>query len=361
MNNCFCTLFDSNYLDKGIALWKSIHRQCNIFKLYIFAFDDLCLDTLKKMNLENVCVISLDEFESEELRAVKKQRTSTEYCWTCTPFVIKYVLEHYKEDVCTYVDADLFFFDNPAKLLDELENDAADVGIVEHRFGKGYYQKKLLKVSGKYCVQFNTFYNNTNAMTILAWWANMCYNCCCGQYSNGNLGDQMYLNDWMTRFHNVHELKNQGGGVAPWNIYRYRLVSKENDKIKLFDRQKKEYFGLIFYHFHGVKYLENTKVDLNIYVKYGLPQRKLIYTLYSTYFRELEVIQKKLSKEFGIYLPAEYEPKELSLPDKKKLTQYIQMGIIECMVHLWDGVRFRIRHLFDIMKIPTIYKKGKTD
>ena len=34
-----CTLFDSNYLDRGIALCDSLNEVSDNFNLYIFAFD----------------------------------------------------------------------------------------------------------------------------------------------------------------------------------------------------------------------------------------------------------------------------------------------------------------------------------
>ena len=38
-NLIFCTLFDSNYLDKGLALYHSMRKYIGNFTLYIFTFD----------------------------------------------------------------------------------------------------------------------------------------------------------------------------------------------------------------------------------------------------------------------------------------------------------------------------------
>ena len=53
----FCTLFDSYYLDKGIALYRSLVRVTEDFTLYIFCFDDKSFEILNEMNFEHVVVL----------------------------------------------------------------------------------------------------------------------------------------------------------------------------------------------------------------------------------------------------------------------------------------------------------------
>ena len=54
MNNIFCTLFDVNYLDKGIVLYKSLERVCQTFKLYVFCFDDKTYEVLNQLSFKNM-------------------------------------------------------------------------------------------------------------------------------------------------------------------------------------------------------------------------------------------------------------------------------------------------------------------
>ena len=59
----YCTLFNINYLARGINLYNSIKKVSNNFRLYIFAFDDLTLNYLRDLKLKNVVIVSLLEFE----------------------------------------------------------------------------------------------------------------------------------------------------------------------------------------------------------------------------------------------------------------------------------------------------------
>lgn len=204
----FCTLFDSNYLSRGIAMYDSLKRHCSNFHLYIIAFDDKAYDILTKLALENITVISLKNFETEQLLAVKPTRTRAEYCWTCTPSTIRYIFDTFKVENCTYIDADLYFYNSPKILFDEMAEKS--VLITEHRFTPKYDRSKI---SGKYCVQFMMFKNNQYGLKVLNWWIDACLDWCYDKYEDGKFGDQKYLDDWITRFKGiVHELQNLGGG-----------------------------------------------------------------------------------------------------------------------------------------------------
>ena len=267
----YCTLFDSNYLTRGLALYESLEKHSSDFHLYIFAFDDKSYEVLKKLDLKHATIVHLLEFEDEALLTAKKDRSRAEYCWTCTPSTIKYCIENYKLESCTYLDADLYFFSNPEVLIDEMGEKS--VLITEHRYTPRYDQSEL---SGIYCVQFMTFKNDENGLKVLDWWRNACNEWCYARVEDGKFGDQKYLDDWPTRFRGVHVLENIGGGVAPWNIQQYDVSNKK--------------FQVIFYHFHNLRFLKNGFVDFG---GYRLKKRD-IELLYKPYLIHLQQIAKKL-------------------------------------------------------------------
>lgn len=291
----FCTLFDSNYLDKGLVLHESMTKVMKDFKLYILAMDDKCCEILKSMKLSHVIVISLEAFEDEELSKIKAERSRAEYCWTCSASLIDYVLENYKEAYCTYIDSDLYFFKNPKVLLEEMVNANCSVQIVEHGFGKGMIAEEKVKGAGRYCVQFNTFKNDKYGREILSTWKSQCRNHC--SMAPGEMGDQKYLSDWAEKYEKVHVLQHQGGGVAPWNVFRFKPADKEG---WLIDKKTKDKFELIFYHFHHLEYVDENQVNINVFKKELGSDKTLVYDIYHTYLSKMEAVKKMLSKEYGI-------------------------------------------------------------
>jgi len=255
----FCTLFDSNYLTRGLLLHESLSRNISRFHLFIFAFDQLTYDILNKLQLENTTVISLKEFENEELLEAKKSRSRAEYCWTCTSSTIDYVLENYKVPACTYLDADLIFYSSPEVLLGELKN-GKNVLITEHRFSnfaKLFEQRR----AGRFCVQFITFAARDDSRKILNTWKNQCIDWCYARYEDGKFGDQKYLENWPEQYENVHVLEHLGGGIAPWNARQFHFV-KENDKLFGIKSGSGERFEVIFFHFHYIKLSHSGFADL---------------------------------------------------------------------------------------------------
>ena len=63
----------------------------------------------------------------------------------------------------------MMFYSNPETLVNDVIDAKADVGIVEHRFGKGKIQERQNQIAGKYCVEFNTFQNDENGFGKLSW------------------------------------------------------------------------------------------------------------------------------------------------------------------------------------------------
>ena len=284
----FCTLFDINFICQGLVMYKSLQENCKEnFTLYIFAFCDKSYKLLNKLSLQNVKIISTDEFESKipDLLKVKPTRSKGEYCWTCASATILYCLNEFNLKQCTYLDADLYFFSNPKVLLDEIgDNDS--ILLTEHRYTPCYDQSKT---SGIYCVQFMTFKNNQNGLTALNWWVNACIEWCFDRVEDGKFGDQKYLDDWTDRFKGVRVLEHLGGGVAPWNVQQYEIY-KNNEQIYV--KNDKRNVPFVFYHFHDIKIR-----DSKIYVGDGYRKNKIVMKLiYKFYIKKLIEISKFLNK-----------------------------------------------------------------
>ncbi len=289
----FCTLFDSGYLDRGLANYQSLIETGCDFHLYVFAFDDASLNVLKEMDLPRLTVVSLKEFEDEQLLAVKPSRGRGEYCWTCTGSTILYVLQHYKKLHCIYIDADLWFYSDPKVLIEEMP-ESANVLITEHRYTPQYDKSAL---SGIYCVQFMYFDATENGLHILNWWRDRCLEWCYNRHEDGKFGDQKYLDDWTRRFKGVHVLKHPGGGMAPWNIQQYGLEKSGTDELTgvVYNRAEiGKSFQPVFFHFHGLKLYENGKTILA--PKMYLTNKKVREWLYEPYIARLKEAKASVVK-----------------------------------------------------------------
>ncbi len=290
----FCTLFDSYYLSRGLAMYESLKQNISDFHLFIFAFDDLSYSILRSLNPDQVTLISLKEFENPELLEVKKDRTKAEYCWTCTPSAINYVLQEFEVANCTYLDADLMFYNSPVALIDEMDSNSS-VLITEHRFSplaKIYEETR----AGRFCVQFVTFNQSTESRVILKTWKDLCIEWCYNRYEEGKFGDQKYLDDWPQNYRHVHILKHLGGGVAPWNVQQYKFIRKENSNFGI-HRKTGDKFPFVFYHFQYVKLMDRGWVDIGWHF---IPEKvkSLLYVPYLEKLFDLEQMLSDMNSEY---------------------------------------------------------------
>jgi SAM-dependent methyltransferase len=268
----FCTLFDRNYLLRGLALHQSLMAHVKDFTLWILCMDDTSHEVLSKMDLPRVRLVSLGEFEDEVLLGAKKTRSAVEYCWTCTPSLPLYLLEKHPEmEMITYLDADLFFFSDPAPVLAEMNG--ASIGIMEHRYAPRW--EHLAGESGVYVVQFLSFRNGADGLTALRWWRDRCVEWCYRRVEDGKLGDQGYLADWLERFDGVIVYRHVGAGLAPWNFERHR-ISHRGEDLYVDD------VPLIFCHFHSFAILRGGTRFAPGHPEYaiGKAERGLLYEPY---------------------------------------------------------------------------------
>lgn len=287
MNNTehFVTLFDSNFLPMGMALHDSLMTHGQPFHLWILCMDELVEEQLKRISLPNVTLLPLREVETPELLAVKAGRTRGEYCWTMTPFTFQAVFNRDSSvKRVTYLDSDVFFFDNPHILLRELETSGKHVLITEHAYDPEYI--RYLTLSGRFCVQFLTFRRTQEAEKVMHWWQDRCLEWCFARFEEGKFGDQKYLDAWPELFANeVHIVQQTEKTLAPWNV-------------KFFSKLLHGRLDPVFYHFHELRIVSPKRVRL--FVMYEISKEGLL--LYDVYLAALRNAFMTLYK-FGIAIP----------------------------------------------------------
>jgi hypothetical protein len=248
----FCTLFDSGYLIKALALYHSLELRCDSFHLTALCFDDEAERLLGLLALPHLSILTLSELERADpgLVAAKAGRNRFEYCCTTTPALPLHLLRTRPTlDEITYLDADLFFFGDPEALFAEMGD--ASVLITPHRFPR---YLRHYEANGIYNVQFMTFRRDERGLAALEWWHDRCLEWCYLRLEDGKFADQKYLDDWPERFEGVHVLRHPGGGLAPWNLDRFAL-SRDDGHVTV------DGYDLVFFHFHRVRMREDGGYD----------------------------------------------------------------------------------------------------
>jgi hypothetical protein len=242
MSEHFCTYFDHRYAAKGLAMWRSLKKQCAPATLHVLCLDQACLEILTSLNLPDVRLYSLNALEDSDPDLIKARgnRSLVEYYFTLTPCLPLYIFRGHSQIArLTYVDADLFFLQDPQPILDEIGDSA--VGLVEHRFSEDLADRARF---GRFNVGWLTFRNDPIAFTCLERWREQCLEWCYDRLEAGRFAEQKYLDDWPDRYPRIAIIQHKGANVAPWNLNRF--VVSLHDKEPTVDGQP-----ILFVHAHG--------------------------------------------------------------------------------------------------------------
>ena len=248
----FCTYFDSRYLVRGLAMYRSLARHCPDFRLYVLCLNDICYDALARAALPHVVPIRLPDLERFDpaLAAVRARRGRVAYYFTLTPALPQFILAAEPDiELITYIDSDLLFFDSPEPLYSELGDQS--ILIIGHRFS----ERNAYRVQyGRYNVGWVTWRNDRQGRACLNAYRERCLEWCYSFMENGRFADQCYLDAWPECFSRLVEARHRGCNVAPWNIDSFPIVLRDGQVFVDED-------PLVFYHFHALK--STTALDLS--------------------------------------------------------------------------------------------------
>ena len=148
-----CTMFDSAYLKKGLALIASLHQHEPDCALCILALDDEVYTYLNRHGNAHTFVLSLKNIETPNLLAVKQTRSPVEYYWTLAPYLTRFAFDLLDMGSIAYIDADCFLFHDLAPLYAEVGD--APVAICPHRWTPSHAAR--LRAAGTYNVSWVYF------------------------------------------------------------------------------------------------------------------------------------------------------------------------------------------------------------
>jgi hypothetical protein len=283
--NHYCTYFDSNYLPRGIAMIRSLHRQDSNAHIYVLCLDDATYEVMTSSD-ENVSLIHIKELlaADTELKLARENRTLIEWYFTITPCIVNYLIQKNPSiHNLYYIDSDLYFY-SPIQLLID-ESKTSSVQVIEHRFPP---QLQHLLVYGRFNVGWVGFSNSGEGLDLIQDYRKLCIDWCYDKIEDDRYGDQKYLDQWPQKFPNCVISKHPGANVAQWNIPG-RTLSVVNGAFYINNDP------LIFYHFHGVARMKSGN-----YVIKGDPLIVGNYFdfLYEPYLKELSEIE--LEFDFSI-------------------------------------------------------------
>lgn len=279
MPESYITLFDSVFLPQGLALYHSLLINGGEFRLWVLCLDQQCFDFLDSLKLEHLSLLNLTRLETQELLAVKNDRSRAEYCWTLTPWSIQWVFEtDITLERVTYLDADTFFLSSPASIFTELDTSGKSFLITEHGYSPHIDQSDS---SGRFCVQFVSV-SRGRGEQILHWWRDRCLECCSARPYNGLFGDQKYFETLADIFsEDVFIIRGDGRFLAPWNCEYYR------------------YSDALIYHFHGLRILSTSRFLLS---SYNIPE-PVLSCIYKPYVLLIQEIYSKYPRLSSLFKP----------------------------------------------------------
>lgn len=249
----YCALGDSKYLPNLICLIDSAKEHfTEDYTLHVLAMDDFTFNKLNSLRkYDNLKIYSINEINEDfqvrfirymqpgreaisNAQASNKDPGFVQFCWSLAPCFSEWLINRIKTAI-TYIDADIYFFDDIKSFFNELST--SSIGLVRHRI-------PYLMTSGEFNVGIVHFEYDAYGRSALNKWKSYLIN---SQNSYtigfGTCGDQKYLELIYSFYRDQTSIIDKNfGHLAPWNVTQH----KYEDKKIIWESQAQD---LIYFHF----------------------------------------------------------------------------------------------------------------
>jgi 4-hydroxybenzoate polyprenyltransferase len=214
----FCTVSNSDYLHRVLALHQSLNKQTIKARLHVLVCDDGVFD--KSKFPDTILFYTPDQLKGEPYATeilTKYNDERDKLRWCLKPIFMHYLLDKGIADSVLYVDNDVFFFQPFFNLYDYVGtcgvwltphwrcmNPFEDAHVFKDSFKDGMYNAGFVGAS-------------RNGKNMLEWWAMANSWACEKNRPEGLWDDQKYLDMLPVRFANVGVVRHMGCNVAVWN------------------------------------------------------------------------------------------------------------------------------------------------
>jgi len=233
---------DFNFLAKGLTLYDSLMKHNDDIILHYLCFDDESYDELSKHECDNLIVYSDKPLHYDAVLRSLKENDRQYYSYALASVFSRYLMEVKNIDI-TYIDSDIYFYDDIQIILDEIGS--KDIGIFRHR----QYPFNFPNDNGFFNVGVVHFKNTSLARSILNWWSDAVLH---RKYPElATCGDQKYLDAFLELPEENLFIDGNIGHGAPWQWQLYDYSEYFNDGSIIWNGEKQK---LLFSHFSNFDY-----------------------------------------------------------------------------------------------------------
>lgn len=300
----FCTYFDSAYLPRGLALYRSLRRWAGEFELTVLCMNEDAEATLRAQDLPGLKILPLAALLARHpvLAAARPTRSKLEFYFTCTPWLMRELLPTLPAgELLTYLDADLYFFSSPQSVYADIGQ--ASVAITPHRFPASLAH---LERYGRYNVGWVSLRHDPVGLACAADWAEKCAEWCFNTLEADRYADQKYLDAWEISFPGTVSLDRPGINFAPWN-------AKDAVVSGVAGHPKVNGDALVFYHFHALVQVGDGLFDPSLHRYDAELSEGLRSLVYLPYLAELGVTGEGKTELPDLIPPVSPSPARLQL------------------------------------------------